>query len=452
MRHRGGTWWPATLVVLVTLFLAQPLWRSAPSAIAQEAPPSDAPTPTESPTLPPDPSPTGDPSPTVDPVPTEEPSSPEASPSDVPSPTGTPAPTLVPLPGPSPTAVPTVPEALPPASHPVPPRVRRMLVNADGRTHRGHRRSWRGWEPDPRWGTYGTAPLDAAAAVLRAKGWSEEKIARTIYAPFVVEGPATWSDTWGAPRWTGGYHPHHGQDVLCSYGAPLLAVDKGTLRYGENALGGRTVELVRDDGSFWYYAHLKSYVPGLADGAEVGIGAVIGYCGASGDASVPHVHFAYFTADGVAVDPMRALVGWLGMAESRLTKDAKHPVRAAPPPILGRGWTLDSIDRLLIPPAEVTATPTVPAPGPPLDALAIGVAIVMAGTITRRTSIQRESRTRGWTLAWSQREPVDAGAPPIGDQIDGATPGGTGAGVGRTEPLRLPTYDAEGWTTFGADR
>ena len=51
----------------------------------------------------------------------------------------------------------------------------------------------------------------------------------------------------GAPRFAGGYHPHHGQDVLCRYGAPILAVDKGSLRYGDDPLGGRTVSIDRED-------------------------------------------------------------------------------------------------------------------------------------------------------------------------------------------------------------
>ncbi|HUL85035.1 MAG TPA: M23 family metallopeptidase [Actinomycetota bacterium] len=276
-----------------------------------------------------------------------------------------------------------------------------MLVNADGRKRHGHHRSWKGWEPDPRWGTYGTAILDVAAAKLRARGWSEEKIARTIYTPFIVEGPATWSDTWGAPRWAGGYHPHHGQDVLCRYGAPVLAVDKGFLRYGDDPLGGLTVSLIREDGSFWYYAHLKAYVPGLVDGSEVGIGTVIGYCGASGDASVPHVHFSYYTADGEAVDPMKALVGWLGMAESRLAGHHLHPWKAPRPSILGKGWTLASIDAVL---DRSTAThPTPPAAGRPLDAFALGAAIVILGS-TQQRRIQR--------VLWAQPAPPPGPRPP----------------------------------------
>ncbi len=287
-------------------------------------------------------SPSEEPAPSDVPPSTEPPSSSDPSPTDLPSPTGTPAPTLVPLPSPSPVPAPPGSSAPHPRhQHPIPPRVRRLLVSADGRMHRGHHRSWKGWEPDPRWGTYGTATLDLAAAKLRARGWSEEKIARTIYTPFIVEGPATWSDTWGAPRWAGGYHPHHGQDVLCRYGAPVLAVDKGFLRYGDGPLGGLTVSLIRDDGSFWYYAHLKAYVPGLVDGSEVGIGTVIGFCGASGDASVPHVHFSYYTADGEAVDPMKALVGWLGwpMHGSRVTLVTPGRPRVPPSSARAGPWS-----------------------------------------------------------------------------------------------------------------
>ncbi len=118
--------------------------------------------------------------------------------------------------------------------------------------------------------------LDRAAAAVRRRGWSERRIERTIYAPFLVEGPATWSDSWDAPRWVGGYHPHHGQDVLCRYGAPVLAVDAGTIRFGSDPLGGREAYLVRPDGSSWYYAHLASYAADLSDGDTVGIGKVIG--------------------------------------------------------------------------------------------------------------------------------------------------------------------------------
>jgi len=191
------------------------------------------------------------------------------------------------------------------------------LTGAEGR-HRRHRRSWNGWAPDPRWGTYGTVTLDRAADRARRRAWGQRRIANRIYAPFLVEGPATWSDSWGAPRFVGGYHPHHGQDILCRYGAPVLAVQGGIVRFGADPLGGREAFLVRKDGSSWYYAHLKAYAPGLVSGDRVKTGRIIGRCGASGDATVPHVHFALFTSEHVAVDPMPDLISWLRAAENGL--------------------------------------------------------------------------------------------------------------------------------------
>jgi murein DD-endopeptidase MepM/ murein hydrolase activator NlpD len=264
---------------------------SSPSASVEPGPSSSAPPPSSSPT---------DMTPSV-PAPTTSPT----------GPTTTPSPTFLPFPSGNGGKIGLA------QTHHRPLGIRKRLKDAEDRGHRRHR-SWKGWAPDPRWGDYGTVMLDRAAAIARHRGWSDARIAKKIYAPFIVEGPATWSDSWGAPRWTGGYHPHHGQDVLCRFGAPVIAVERGTVVFGSDRLGGRTLSLVLPDGSSWYYAHLRSYVPGLSPGDSVRAGRVIAQCGASGDASVPHVHFAFFTSKGVARDPMRSLVSWLQRAQHRV--------------------------------------------------------------------------------------------------------------------------------------
>jgi len=177
--------------------------------------------------------------------------------------------------------------------------------------------SARSWQPDPTWGTYSTAGLVRVANRLRRQGRTRADIARRVYAPFPVDGIAAWSDTWGAPRYAGGYHPHHGQDLLCAEGTPLLAVQPGTVQFHADPLGGTTIFLVRDDGSFWYYAHLSFYAHNLRSGASVERGQVIGFCGATGDATISHLHFALFDATGNAIDPMPYLLRWLHAAERR---------------------------------------------------------------------------------------------------------------------------------------
>ena len=285
------------------------------------------------------------------PTPSSCPSSPSASPSasPTPSPSGstTPSPTASPTPSPTPspsacatpTPGPSVSETPSPVASSTTSHDRRerrdaadrRLKHAEGRRHhRDHR--WRGWAPDPRWGTYGTAVLDRAARRARHRGWPERRIADRIYAPFIVEGPATWSDSWGAPRWTGGYHPHHGQDVLCRYGAPVIAAEAGTIRFGTDTLGGTVAYIDRDDGGFWYYAHLRSYARHLSSGDHVTAGRIIGRCGASGDASVPHVHFCLFAAGGRPIDPMRTLVRRLRTAERRLPRAHRDDGPSEPAP------------------------------------------------------------------------------------------------------------------------
>jgi hypothetical protein len=159
------------------------------------------------------------------------------------------------------------------------------------------------------------------AEMLRDDGWPEEVIRRRVFAPFIVVGPASWSDSWGAPRFGPGpiLRRHEGQDVMCEYGAEVLAVEDGIVEYDSGLLGGRVAKLYRPEGGFWYYAHLSDWnLDAFSTGDRVHTGDVIGYCGATGNATAPHVHFGHYGADGSAIDPMSSLVSWLRAAESDL--------------------------------------------------------------------------------------------------------------------------------------
>jgi murein DD-endopeptidase MepM/ murein hydrolase activator NlpD len=171
-------------------------------------------------------------------------------------------------------------------------------------------------------GDFDTDKLQLVAAQLKAKGLSEDQILRAVYTPFIIGGPAAWTDTWGAPRYGPGpiVRTHEGQDVFCKYGDPVLAIEKGTIEFDEGGLGGIVARLHRGDGSYWYYAHLSDVNnKEFHNGDAVNPGDVIGYCGNTGNAisTPPHVHFGWYQASGNARNPMAQLIEWLRTAERR---------------------------------------------------------------------------------------------------------------------------------------
>jgi hypothetical protein len=150
-------------------------------------------------------------------------------------------------------------------------------------------------------------------------GLSGDVATRRVYRPFIVMGPAAWTETWHAPRYAGGFHLHEGQDVFCRDGAPVLAATAGIVEFDVGTLGGRIARLFLPDGSYWYYAHLSDWNSTIASGSRVDVGDVIGYCGNTGDAvgGPTHVHFGHYLPSGQALDPMSDLIGWLEAAERR---------------------------------------------------------------------------------------------------------------------------------------
>jgi len=344
-------------LVALTAFVSPP-W--GPTAAAQTV--TDSTTPSPEPTAEPaDPSPTASPSP---------------EPTDDPAPSGSPTGGTWSPPGPGPTGGPSTgsgsrshgtwtPTGFPPAS---PDRDRR-----DGRDVRDELDRWKHWRPTP--GTFDTGRLDAVASHLRERGWTERRIQRQVYAPFILVGPATWSDSWGALRLVAGPRPHHGQDVLCTYGAPVLATEHGTVSYDTGTLGGLAAYLHRDTGGFFYYAHLSATAEPLPPGGEVERGDVIGYCGASGNASVPHVHFSYVSPSGRSIDPMPFLRQWLRAAERDLPRRARERIPLDEPVIPGT-WSPPPVDSFLPPEPEPTAAEPPPAGDEVPPELPMGAALL----------------------------------------------------------------------------
>ena len=109
---------------------------------------------------------------------------------------------------------------------------------------------------------------------------------------FPVFGPASFTNTFGAPRAAVDWH--HGEDIFAPLGAPILAITNSTVySVGWNDIGGYRLWLRDRQGNEYYYAHLSAFSPLAVNGRRVKAGDVLGFVGTSGDAegTPPHLHF-----------------------------------------------------------------------------------------------------------------------------------------------------------------
>lgn len=130
---------------------------------------------------------------------------------------------------------------------------------------------------------------------------------RTITMPLPEISKKQISDTWHAPR--GVDRLHEGQDIFAPLGTPIYSATGGyVFNVGEDNLGGQTVSVVGAGGRIYYYAHLDSYAPTIAEGDRVTTRTILGFVGTSGNAAgtPPHLHFGVYDPTG-AINPLPLL-------------------------------------------------------------------------------------------------------------------------------------------------
>lgn len=93
-------------------------------------------------------------------------------------------------------------------------------------------------------------------------------------------------------------HRHMGNDILAYAGTPIVAPFDGYASASQSELGGLEVRVTASRG-YVYNAHLSSY----GTLGAVRAGTVIGYVGATGDATTTHDHLEWHPYGGGAVDP-----------------------------------------------------------------------------------------------------------------------------------------------------
>jgi murein DD-endopeptidase MepM/ murein hydrolase activator NlpD len=101
------------------------------------------------------------------------------------------------------------------------------------------------------------------------------------------------------------WRAHTGVDFAAPRGTRVIASADGTV-VGAGARGGygNAVEIRHGGGITTLYAHLSGFAKGIRSGTRVRQGEPIGFVGATGYATGPHLHYE-FKISGIHQDPMR---------------------------------------------------------------------------------------------------------------------------------------------------
>ncbi len=101
------------------------------------------------------------------------------------------------------------------------------------------------------------------------------------------------------------YKQHLGVDLAAPSGTPVWAAADGVVEFAaRNRAAGNMVVINHEGGLVTVYMHLLRFARGIRKGVSVRQRQVIGYVGATGRATGPHLHFG-LKVNGSYVDPMK---------------------------------------------------------------------------------------------------------------------------------------------------
>ena len=137
----------------------------------------------------------------------------------------------------------------------------------------------------------------ATGASAPSKKTTVKKVAKTV---------SKWTGKMASPvvgrvscEWRG-YRNHSGIDIACPVGTPVYAAYGGRVeKAGWAVVAGRSgygIVVRNPDGEAQYYGHLSNI--SVARGRNVKQGQLIGYSGATGNVTGPHLHFETWVVNG----------------------------------------------------------------------------------------------------------------------------------------------------------
>lgn len=89
--------------------------------------------------------------------------------------------------------------------------------------------------------------------------------------------------------------PHFGTDYAAPYGTPIMAVGDGVVSQASYTGGNGNFVKIKHSGTYEsQYLHMRGFAKGVRTGTRVSQGQVIGYVGATGLATGPHVCFRFW--------------------------------------------------------------------------------------------------------------------------------------------------------------
>jgi peptidoglycan LD-endopeptidase LytH len=132
-----------------------------------------------------------------------------------------------------------------------------------------------------------------AAAASVGPATADPSAVNGLLIPVVGVKASELVDTFTQARGAG--RVHDAIDIMAARGTPVVAANDGrVVKLFTSKPGGLTVyQFDPRDQVIYYYAHLDSYAPGLAEGQILRRGDPIGFVGSTGNASAdaPHLHF-----------------------------------------------------------------------------------------------------------------------------------------------------------------